>query len=257
MKILVTGNSQAAALRKAVRETGPVNGMRLSFFVTPGGTGPYFTIKPDGRLEENSPSVKNKPFADPAGTEDIPVSQYDAIVISALGYVDGAVKFRGPFSEGPFVADFSPIDVSAGEDLVSKACFREVHRATVLGAAFQFAADLRKHFSGPIIVQPMPYPSAESRDAATWATRQRYRDTAGFHTFLTSITDALLAEFCATHTLTLLPRPVETIIDGPFTSMNYMREQDGVHPNDRYGRLVLEQIRDAVLQSVKPATQTA
>lgn len=250
MKVLITGNSQAGALRKAARENGPPPGVSLSFYVTPGGTGPYFDITPDGRLEENSPTRKGEPFCDPPGTEDIPIAQYDAIVISALGFVDGGVKFRGPFADGPFVAEFAPANLGSGDQLVSMACFKEVHQATVLGAAFNFAAQLRKHYAGMVLVQPMPYPSAESRQSPTWATGQRYQDADGFHSFLTRMTDSLLEDFCATHALTLLPRPSVAIVPGPFTSMDHMREQDGVHPNARYGQLVLDQIAAAVNQAI-------
>lgn len=245
MKILITGNSQAAALRKAGRDSVPLDGVDLSYFVAPGGTGPHMTVGPDGRLQEHSRNTKAPPFSDPPGTEDVPMSQFDAIVISALGYVDGGVKFRGPFADGPFVAEFAPIDVTGEEALVSKACFREVHASLTATPGFRFAADLRKHFAGPIIVQPMPYPSAESRSSPTWATRQRYRDAIGFNGFLATLTDRLLADFCAEHAMTLLPRPPETIEDGPFTGMAYMREGDGVHPNDLYGKLVLGQIHAA------------
>lgn len=243
MKVLFTSNSQAAALRRADRLFRPDNGYAPFFFVTPGATGPYLNILADGRLEPTHKTEKTQPYAHPPKTTEMRLSDFDAIVVSSLGFTDGGARFLSPFNIGPLVADFEPLETTTSDSLASIACFREVHSNTLLKHhGFRFARKVRDRFAGPILIQPTPYPSEILREDAEWPVNRKYRRAMDYYSFVQTLTNALLEKFAGEHSMTLLPRPPETLADGLFSRSGFIREDDAIHSNEHYGALVLAQV---------------
>ncbi|MFN3628236.1 MAG: hypothetical protein ACK4S3_10220, partial [Parvibaculum sp.] len=92
MRLLVVGNSQAGVLKQAHDIDPKVLGVSPFFYVVPGGTGPYLRVEND-RLVVTMSIDAFPPRIDPPEA-NAPLSSFDAIVVSALGYADGGFQFR-------------------------------------------------------------------------------------------------------------------------------------------------------------------
>ncbi len=245
MKILIAGNSQAGALKLAhdakpdlLSEIGS-----LYFFVIPGGHGPYLTVKSD-RLVVEMAIKDSPPYAAPAETPDMPISEFDAIVISALGYVDGGFRFDNPITRLAALAEFEPIGDAAFDELISDRCYREMIQQSLREQhGFRFAKALRENFTGRIIVQPFPYSSVEMLSHDDWGLRKRYRNFVDAHKFFAVEKDIALETISQELRFELLDYPSDDWREERLTPTRLMRSSDCLHPTPEYGEMVLRQIR--------------
>jgi hypothetical protein len=222
-----------------------MRGLDVHFFVSPGGTGPYFDVQ-DDRLEVLPWSVNDKapPRQHPAGTSDIPLSSFEAVVVCALGYVDGGFAFANPMIRQGVLHRFRPLKPVDVPSLVSTPVMTSVvHHMLGQHPGMRFLAKLRMGYAGPILVAPFPYLSEDIKTHEGWTLGQMYEDAAGANEFFAATRDQYLRAECARLGATLLSRPAEAVVQGCFSSSSYMTSTDMVHPNHRYGRLVLELIR--------------
>lgn len=244
MKILVAGNSQAGALRLAVTSglLGGAGAIRPHFFVVPGGTGPQFILK-DRRLIVTSFNEKFPPYTDPAEISKPLIDDYDAIIVSALGYVDGGFLYLNAITHQGYLAEFRPRLGIPDRPLLSETVFTEVVKtALLLQPGFVFLKALAGEFRGRILVQPFPYSSSYLTEREDWELRRLYEDFLGFNRFLFRVRDVLLREICDDLGVELLPPPDPAWAVNAFTPRELMRESDGVHPMPEYGAMVLRQI---------------
>jgi hypothetical protein len=239
MRLLIVGNSQAGVLKTAHDANPSILGFDPFFYVVPGGTGPYMKAENDrmivtGTIEGYPPRI-HPPEA------DSPLSTFDAVVVSALGYADGGWRYQNPITSSAFVPDFGP---TAMGELASPAAFRLiVHGGLQQQLGFLFLDSLRATYSGPIIIHPFPRLCERLQHREDWQLRRDYTDYLGMHRlierarceFLTSKSEALNA--------TLLPFPFD---DPWWTPADMMRDDDMVHVNAKYGTLVLQQVADAL-----------
>jgi len=246
VKILLAGNSQAGALKMAYDANPDILGKsaKLYFFVIPGGHGPYLTVK-DDRLVVEMVIKDCPPYAAPAETPDMAVSSFDAVLISALGYVDGGFRFDNPITKLAALAEFQPIGEAESADLVSDRCYREMILQSLRGHhGFRFAKTLRENYSGRIIVQPFPYSSSEMLSHEDWGLRKRYADYVGAHRFFATEKDIALRKLSSELSFELLDYPSNEWGKDFLTPQNLMRSSDCLHPTPEYGEKVLRQIRD-------------
>lgn len=239
MRILIVGNSQAGVLKSANDATPGILDADLFFFVVPGGTGPYMRAEND-RLIVTS-SIEGYPPRISPPEADSPISTFDAVVVSALGYADGGWRYQNPITTSAFVPDFGP---TASGELVSPAAFRQV----VFGGlqqqkGFGFLDTLRATYSGPIIVQPFPRLSERLPEREDWQLRRDYTDFLGMHHLIESARCEFLAAKAKELNAVVLPFPFE---DPWWTPAAMIRDDDMVHVNIKYGALVLQQIADAL-----------
>ena len=246
MKILVAGNSQAGALKMAYDAHPEILGAvgQLYFFVIPGGHGPYLNVKND-RLVVEMIVKDSPPYAAPAETPGMAVSEFDAVVISALGYVDGGFRFDNPITRLAALAEFEPIGDAAADELVSDRCYREMIRQSLRGQhGFRFAKALRENYAGRIVVQPFPYSSAEMLSHEDWGLRKRYRNYLEAHRFFAIEKDLALQKISEELRFELLDYPSAEWGQDFLTPQHLMRGSDCLHPTPEYGEKVLRQIRD-------------
>jgi hypothetical protein len=246
VKILVAGNSQAGALKLAYDAHPDILGAagKLYFFVVPGGHGPYLTVRNDRMVVEMA--IKDSPpYAAPAETPDMAVSEFDAVVISALGYVDGGFRFDNQITRMAALAEFQPKGEVESAELVSDRCYREMIVQSLRSQhGFRFAKALRENYAGRIIVQPFPYSSEEMLSHEDWGLRQRYADPVGAHRFFSAEKDVALARLGQELTFELLDYPCRDWATDFLTPASLMRSSDCLHPTPEYGAMVLRQIRD-------------
>lgn len=241
MRLLVLGNSQAGALFSAYADRQLAN-IKIDFLVIPGGTGPTLTIR-DGRPVPTRFVPEYPPYYSDSYVKSTVVSDYDAILISALGYVEGGFAFRNPISLQGLVAEFGPRKNDLAERLVSIAVLREiVWNGLKLQHGFTFLNELRACYSRRIIVQPFPLPSDAVRDRTDWNLAVCYEDPVAAHTQICSFRDDAVKALCLTAGAELLDLPDPSWRRSGFTPRALMRERDGIHMEKSYGHLVLDQI---------------
>ena len=246
MRVLILGNSQASALRGASSQgkfTARTS-IDFSFYVVPGGQGPNFTVKGD-RFSVTAFDERYPPQCAPEGVPDTSLQDYDAVVVSALGYIDGGFLYGNVIPRQGLLAEFGPRpneDVSA---LISVACLRETMiEGFRRHAGFQLLEELGAAYSGDIIVQPFPYVSACLQEREDWAMRRFYDDYIGAHLCLGELRTGVLQGICERNGARLLPPPEAAVTDQMFTRKELMNTHDGLHGSAEYGAMVLHQIED-------------
>jgi hypothetical protein len=248
VKILVLGNSQAGALKRSHDHRAAAfaaAGIALHFHVIPGGAGPDVTVI-DDMIVVGAVSPTHPPYVSPAGTDRMPISSFDAILICALGYTDGGFAFRNPIPVAGALAEFRPRAGALARPLVSDTCFAAMAGA-LLDAQPGMAAwrAVAKAFSGPVFLQPFPRLSEAVATHADWTVGQWYEDAIGMHRFLETVKDDYLARVAAETGTQLLPYPQPERAD-MFTPAALMRPVDGVHQADLYGDMVLDALIAAI-----------
>lgn len=248
MKVLIAGNSQVGPLKVAhsAGSYDPSSGIVFEFYAVPGALGPSFDIC-DDRLKPIKFNAEYPPYATPAAKET-PLSTYDAVVVSALGYVDGGFAYWNDISLQSVVAEFKPHRVTATSPLVAQSCFKEILAFGLeRHEGVQFLRKLSKSYSGRILVQPFPYASDALIDHAGWHVRSRYVDVLGFNRFLNDARDEIIQSICDETGAKMLPRPMLSAREAAFTPAHLMSERDCLHPTEEYGAHVLEIIRKALI----------
>jgi hypothetical protein len=250
MNILIVGNSQLACLKKAHDANNEILGKlgNIRFYVTPGGTGPYLIVKNDFlELTKGGVNPKFPPRAYPENTPHIPLSHYDLVIVSALGYIDGGFYYPSPATRQGLLFKFGPKTNDITKRLLSAPCYKSVIEGTLLNQpGFKFLAELRKSFPGRILVQPFPLPSTQIREHPDWPLNKMYENPMGAHKFFCDARDRFMKSYCDNFNAELLPYPYIVSIGDYFTPSEFITQSDGLHPYDRYGKLVIEQIVNVV-----------
>lgn len=250
-EVLIAGNSQLGALRSAYLLDKDAFSARLdiTFFATPGGSGPYMAVE-NGRLVASDRADPNRVFWSPAKASERPIDSYDAVVVSALGFIDGFTNDL-PAAARVRLSTFKPLDRGT-VPFVSGACFRELIRAALsIQPGFVFLRNLREVYKGEVIVQPFPYhPSGVTRRTG-WQLASRYDDSIGYYKFLSKIKDSYLSQTCSSLGVNLLDYPFADLRSTMFTPEDLVDPKDFVHPNTKYGAAVLQQIAEVLATGEK------
>ena len=242
MKVLVLGNSQAGALKRAYETRATRDsGIDLHFYVIPGGVGPDLDIV-DDRLVLGAVSPKYPPYVLPVGTDTMPLSSFDAILVSALGYVDGGYAYKNAITVSGVLAEFGPRGPATVRAPVSDSCFAEMlAEGLEQQPGVRALRRLCSACGRPIFVQPFPHLSDQVAEHPDWGLAQWYDDPLGAHRVMAEAKEAALAALAEGTGARLLPYPVPHDANR-MTPRAMMRETDGVHQSDAYGALVLDQL---------------
>lgn len=243
MKVLIAGNSQSAALKRAFdgrRARKAASGLDLHFYVVPGGSGPDFQVL-DDRLVVGTSIATHPPFVDPPGTDLLSLSGFDAIVISALGYVDGGFRYTNPITNAAILGDCEPRGRAKMRAPVS-----DTTAAAIVSAMLERQNGIRSMrrivgaFRGPVLVQRFPNLSEAILDHEDWRLRQWYRAPIKAHAILSQARDTALDRIAGEIGAQLLDYPVAEHPRG-FTPRSMMQE-DCIHPSQAYAEMILDQI---------------
>jgi hypothetical protein len=245
VKVLFVGNSQLGCLKLALDETPDLlQGHEVHFQVFPGGEGPSFEME-SGKLVPIKEAINPNfpPRVSPEEARDLPLDAYDAIVVSALGYVDGGFYYKNPATLQGQLHGYGPKKNELSNRPLSAACYRSLISGCLLSQhGFKFLSRLRENFGSRIIVQPFPLMSEIVKDHPDWPLNKMYEDPLGAHRFITQTRDEVLAAACDSASALLLAHPDENWKDRLFTPRELMGKGDGLHPLPAYGQKVLRQV---------------
>jgi hypothetical protein len=258
MKVLVLGNSQAGALKRA-HDGNPERltdaGIDIGFFVIPGGLGPDLTVV-DDHLVTGHTSPTHPPYLAPKGIDRAALSSFDAIIISALGFFNAGYGYASAVPASGALAQFKPRGVGLRQPLVSDRCMKEM-----AAAMFERQAGVRTlrvlASSGiPILVQSWPRVSDDMLNQPEWGFRKWYTKPKAAYQFFARICDENLATIEQQTGAQILPRPEFGNAHG-MTPAAFMREIDGVHQSDQYGCFVLDIIKAQLTNGTDAALAAA
>ncbi|MFV1874456.1 hypothetical protein [Nioella sp.] len=244
MKVLVIGNSQSAALKRAHEpraENLRAKGFDCHFYVILGGSGPDFLIE-DDRLVPGKIVKTHPPFMSPAGTNEIPLKEFDALLISALGYFDGGFRHKNLITRAGVLADCRPRGEALKRPPVSHPCMAEI-----MAAALERQNGIRtlrricETYVGPVFVQRWPHLSEAILDHQDWGLRLWYEAPAKAYRILAELRDSAMEEIANDIGARLLDYPD---FDHPrgFSPRGMMRDSDYLHQSDAYADLIIDQL---------------
>jgi hypothetical protein len=253
MKILITGNSQAGCLKRALDSSSEDQYPSLKkadWIVVPGGWGPSLKLNNE-RIEIHNFDPRHPPRYHPSESIlNTLVGEYDLIVVSALGYIDGGFKYLNPIST---IANISPAGLEVRDDSiapvpVSGSCFYEIAAAKFCPGmvGFNFLRQLRNSFGGKIIVQPFPLLSEEILNRDDWHLARIYKDPVAANQFMLKIKDDFLSSICSELSCCLLSYPNSQWREAGFSPREYIHAYDCHHPTDSYGALILAQLESQI-----------
>jgi len=254
MRVLIAGNSQGGALMRAVQGglTPHSAGLDLYFYVVPGGTGPYFKIE-DDHLVTTSFNKDFPPYKHPEDTDTHPLCFFDAILVSALGYVDGGFAYNNPIVNQGVIPEFGPREGISEKPLISRATLAAIIRAGLLKQqGYIFLNELVKVFHKRVLVQPFPCPSEYLLERDDWILKQLYYDERAANRFFLEQRDIVNADVCNKLGAELFEYPDPAFRAANFTPRRLMRDNDGLHPKAEYGAMVLSQLTEALRRSTTP-----
>lgn len=244
MRVLICGNSHVGALWAPLRDgiIKPPNGIEINCYAVPGGQGPNFSIV-DGRLNVTAIDDNYPPYTDSTDTVHRPLGEYDAIVVSALGYFVGGFAHRNQILLQGLVGEYRPKRHPGVINLVSQGCMRDIIRNGLwMNQGCIFLSELSRSYSGNIIVQPIPLLSEDVRAREDCELSNYYEDNLGFSRFLTEARDQALRELCDACSADLLDYPDPSFRAQGFTPRHLMHPKDGAHATGAYGVMVVQQI---------------
>lgn len=251
MTVWIVGNSHAASLLSAYRaEEGRWPALDAEFSITPGRNAPNFTAR-EGRLVPR-PNSRMQSTRRDAEVDGIDVAAADAVVVSAVGIsaarTDHLERGTHPLNLAALLG--WPEPGVPGAQPISRQAFGELIRESVIASgAFQAARDAARLCRGPILLQPVPRPSAAVLAEPGWPLVRHFgREAGAIYAEFAGIVDTVIAEAAATlGPRVVLLRQEALAIDGH----GYMREEygrpgDPWHANAAYGALVLDAVCHAL-----------
>jgi hypothetical protein len=243
VRLLVIGNSQAAALRLAVAPSlppgasGPAThgALTVYFYVLPGADGPK--LRRDGdRLRPKTADRDAMTTIDGDVAGGVDPRAFDAVLVSAAGLPPD----RG--RPGHVVTDLTIAALAPErQEGVSHAVFHRTMVATYgAGNAWKSITLIREASPGPLLIEPWAMPTRDVLTRRESAAVDRY----GGHRFFAwyaAAQRAMLEELVARDLgeATVLPHPPAAAGEPGFTA-DAFRTGDPWHMNGRYGALVLE-----------------
>jgi hypothetical protein len=250
MKILFAGNSQVSCLINAYVKNRDVliGGAVPSFYCVPGGWGPNLSVR-DGAIVLAPNAIDNRypPYVFPSEARDFKVNDYDVVVISALGMI--GLGYQSGYDLATFGQLYgfgrgSGVGVNVP---ITESYFRDAIDCEVrLQGGVKFLYELRNSFPNKIIVQMFPLVSDALLDQPEWQINKLYSDVRGFVRFTNGVTYAVMKKITDECGATLLNCPNEDWVKAGFTPREYFDGEDGVHPNEKYARLVFGQLNSFI-----------
>ncbi len=206
MRILFAGNSHASCVKRAFDSRPEIlAGHDVFFFVTTGGAGPSFKLQGDEIRVIGDPVTRTSSEE----VKSLPLSSYDVVVLSALGYVDGGFCYNNVITKQGLLFAYKPKGNEITSRYISRKCYEKVVFSSLRKQnGVRFLSSLRAVFDGKIMVQPMPIMSEMVRDDPRWALNQMYGDPIGAHEFFCRTRDEFLKTVCGEVSAELLPYPV-------------------------------------------------
>ena len=245
MRICVVGNSHAAALKSAIAVEDSAAGVRLDFFVMPGGSGPH--LHAEGARLFPTPLRKDKVFSSIPGAavDGLDLAEFDAVMICAAGlpsHRNGKPEhFLNQLALGSLVHEPPANCQVVSEGVMARAMEGVLHASPNLQAIRQ----IRSVFPRRIIIQVSPLPTralaaykVASEKGSNLASQYGdrvwsflswyYRTQIGI---ITAFADSLGA---------CVILPDDSFVEAGYTPNKY-GTPDPWHMNTAYGRLTLKQ----------------
>lgn len=239
MKGIVIGNSQAGALREAAGKTD-----KFDFYSIPGGNGPNLIRKNKRFFPANSGVTI---FSAPShlSNEGINLENYDYIIYSGFGLSAPRNQNRNHLLNQLVLAELAQ-EVFYTQQSVSRAFMASAIRITLESMPVTWTLKaICRVFSGKILVQPFPLPTASVFARTDNNLLKNYGDKK--NEFLSWYFAEQYFSMCEIikqmpNNAVLLEYPNSEWLEKGFTPDEFSRGGDCWHMNAMYGELVLQQV---------------
>ncbi len=243
MRVLITGTSHAATLRRAFPALKAAHpGMTLEFWGLPGAAFQKASVGPDGVLRPDpADALGARKAAEWNGAEAVDLAPYDRIFLVGLRYGLGTLF--------PALRDLHPVEWGRrkGARPVALGLLRAAMEAETRAAVTAQAQ--RTPFDPRFVLMPAPYPAQEVTRSASSHFEPLTRQVAGLAeagALMAMFESALVAAHAAAG-VTLVLQPRETLA-APFLTRDAFidaAERDARHMNADYGQIAFDALMAA------------
>lgn len=241
MKVLIVGNSNVGTLIRGYKEYNFTDMIDFTFYSVPGGTGPALRFEGELlKLIPGSENAKYRAYSYPIDSYLGDYQSYDAILVSALGYICGGYGYdKSILSRNYSIND----QLKEGVDLrfvsleEQKFIFWEFLNKQ---HGFIFLKDLLvSDYKGKVFVQKFPNLSESCLDNNSWKPSQLIENIGDTYGRYLAWLDEYFELYSKYGDFTILYASSVNYIKKFFTPRHLM-EVDGSHGNFEYGRIILE-----------------
>lgn len=242
MKVLFLGNSMLGSLYRTYKEERSLfKNLDCSFAIDIGSWGPAFKIY-DNKIMPSDRSDKEK-YPEkfyPDNLLEMPLSNFDAVVLISLGSIGGGLNDRKTPTTFGQLYDFQPKPNELTSRPVSKDEFIETLNGFLnVQGGIKLAKSLAALKFKRIVIVEMPYLSEKVITNPEWSLQKIYHDPISAYKFFCGVRREYLQKISEEFNLTLIPALFE---DVGFTPENFLREGDFFHTNQEYSKLILQKL---------------
>jgi hypothetical protein len=248
MKVLFVGNSFSLPLLKIYEDKNCALGKNYecSFAYSGGGWEPNFQVINDRLIVgEAKNGFKPPTMFFPENLLEIPLQDYQAIVIGGLGYIASS-----SFSEASYITEYLIHEFEPKESIgipTSKAMFIEIFNGVLMAQPGIKLLDYFHSFQGKVIIYSQPLYNELIIDFDNWILNKIYKRPVDAINFLQMHRRKFLEEKCIKSNYILIKEIFKSSL---FTPSNFQIKNssgDFLHGNDEYAKLLFEQIEISLL----------
>lgn len=247
MNVLFVGNSLLISLYRLYIKNNKILGENIqsSFAIDIGGWGPGIKIL-DNKIVPSDRSNKEK-YPDvfsPESVLETPISNYDVIIVVALGYLCVGLEKEPNITTFRQVYQFQPVENNLSNIPISKAALIEAVNGYFESQSGIKFLDFLSDYKGRVIVLEQPLFNELIKNDSDWSLSKIYKDPVSAVLFFQELRRKFLLNKCEKLGYTLINALFED-----FTPAQYKCawDKDYFHTGDNYGNLLYDQIRQVLL----------
>lgn len=238
MKILIVGNSQAGALKRAIGTKRRYAGCDFDVHLLAGGLGPHLKVE-NGRLYPEV--VRNRffctvPDADAAGVD---LSGYDGVLYASAGLTSHRKTSRWALLNQLMLSSMAKKPYRGHQMVSEEVMAQSVENALYVTPGFKGVGLIRSIYDGPIVIMTWPLPARhfDKPENGSDLPKQYGKKVGEFLSWYYRAQIRALNKYAETIDARVLPPP-RAILEAGFTPEEYAGPE-AWHMNKEYGEMML------------------